>query len=165
MTAGSARTAPTVLEPGSPAPNTPAQSAGSAGSAGPAGSPECAGPADFTGPTTEPRSNVRGPRRAALALLRAYQGGASGRVSPCRFYPSCSNYAVEAFEVHGFWRATALTARRLIRCRPFGPHGVDLVPLPAHRHGSGGVHEPGGAEPRRDGGRPEARDGRQERKP
>ncbi len=147
MTAGSARTAPTVLEPGLPATNALAPSVDSAGS------------------TTEPQSTVRGPRRAALALLRAYQGGASGRVSPCRFYPSCSNYAVEAFEVHGFWRATALTARRLIRCRPFGPHGVDLVPLPAHRYGSGGVHEPGGAEPRRDGGRPEARDGRQERKP
>ncbi len=81
---------------------------------------------------SEPR--VRGPRRAAISLLRAYQGGASGRISPCRFYPSCSSYAVEAFEVHGFWRATALTARRLVRCRPFGPHGVDLVPLPAHDH-------------------------------
>jgi putative membrane protein insertion efficiency factor len=74
---------------------------------------------------------ARGVRRAAISLVKAYQGVASGRVSPCRFYPSCSNYAVEAYEVHGFWRATALTARRLLRCRPFGPHGVDLVPLPA----------------------------------
>jgi putative membrane protein insertion efficiency factor len=77
-----------------------------------------------------PARRARGPRRAAISLVKAYQGVASGRVSPCRFYPSCSNYAVEAFEVHGFWRATALTARRLLRCRPFGPHGVDLVPLP-----------------------------------
>jgi putative membrane protein insertion efficiency factor len=68
--------------------------------------------------------------RAALALLRVYQGMASGRVSPCRFYPSCSNYALEAFTVHGFWRGLALTTRRLLRCRPFGPHGVDLVPVP-----------------------------------
>ena len=73
---------------------------------------------------------ARGPRRVAISLVKAYQGAASGRVSPCRFYPSCSSYAAEAYEVHGFWRATALTARRLLRCRPFGPHGVDLVPLP-----------------------------------
>jgi uncharacterized protein len=84
-----------------------------------------------TSPAAKPQAGrARGPRRAAISLLKAYQGVASGRVSPCRFYPSCSNYAVEAFEVHGFWRATSLTARRLLRCRPFGPHGVDLVPLP-----------------------------------
>jgi len=67
-------------------------------------------------------------RRAALALLSGYQAAASGRVSACRFYPSCSNYAKDAYTEHGFWRATGLTARRLLRCRPFGPHGVDLVP-------------------------------------
>ncbi len=38
--------------------------------------------------------------------------------------------------MHGFWRAFGLTARRLVRCRPFGPHGIDLVPLP-----DGAVHE------------------------
>lgn len=70
--------------------------------------------------------------RAAVGLLRAYQGAASGRVSPCRFYPSCSAYAAEAFAEHGFWTGLALTARRLLRCRPLGPHGVDLVPLPVH---------------------------------
>jgi putative membrane protein insertion efficiency factor len=74
------------------------------------------------------------PVRVAVALVKAYQGAASGRVSPCRFYPSCSNYAVEAFTVHGFWRGLGLTARRLLRCRPFGSHGVDLVPLPVHAH-------------------------------
>jgi hypothetical protein len=83
--------------------------------------------------SAEPRLGP--PARAAVALLRAYQGAASGRISPCRFYPSCSNYAVEAFTVHGFWRALALTARRLVRCRPFGPHGVDLVPIPLPVHG------------------------------
>jgi putative component of membrane protein insertase Oxa1/YidC/SpoIIIJ protein YidD len=36
---------------------------------------------------------------------------------------------VEAFTVHGFTRGFSLTARRLLRCRPFGAHGVDLVPL------------------------------------
>jgi putative membrane protein insertion efficiency factor len=75
--------------------------------------------------------------RAAIKVLHAYQGASSGRVSPCRFYPSCSNYAVEAFTEHGFWRGAGLTARRLVRCRPFGPHGVDLVPLRAHAHPEG----------------------------
>ena len=79
--------------------------------------------------------NVLGrPVRAAVRVIEAYQAAASGRISPCRFYPSCSQYAVEAFTDHGFWRGFALTARRLVRCRPFGPHGVDLVPLPVHTH-------------------------------
>jgi putative membrane protein insertion efficiency factor len=92
-----------------------------------------------SGPSLEvPTATNRRPwsRRGALFLLKAYQGAASGRVSSCRYYPSCSNYAVEAFSLHGFWRAFGLTARRLLRCRPFGPHGIDLVPLPdgaAHR--------------------------------
>lgn len=94
---------------------------------------------DAPTPAAGPRLSV--PGRVAVALLRGYQGAASGRVSPCRFYPSCSNYAVEAFTVHGFWRALALTTRRLLRCRPFGPHGVDLVPIPVHaehhHHGRG----------------------------
>jgi putative membrane protein insertion efficiency factor len=72
--------------------------------------------------------------RAAIRVIGAYQAAASGRISPCRFYPSCSQYAVEAFSDHGFWHGFALTARRLARCRPFGPHGVDLVPLPVHSH-------------------------------
>jgi hypothetical protein len=72
------------------------------------------------------------PVRAAVRVVEAYQAAAAGRISPCRFYPSCSHYAVDAFTEHGFWRGLALTARRLLRCRPFGPHGVDLVPLPVH---------------------------------
>ena len=78
---------------------------------------------------TSPAAKNSLPVRLAVALLTAYQGAASGRISPCRFYPSCSTYSVEAFTVHGFWRGLALSARRLLRCRPFGPHGVDLVPV------------------------------------
>jgi uncharacterized protein len=73
---------------------------------------------------------------AAVRTITLYQGAASGRISPCRFYPSCSNYAVEAFTEHGFWAGLSLTARRLVRCRPFGPHGVDLVPVHRHSHGA-----------------------------
>ena len=86
---------------------------------------------------SEPEARPTLAVRAAVRTLRAYQGASSGRISPCRFYPSCSNYAVEAFTVHGFGRGFALTARRLVRCRPFGPHGVDLVPIHLHATGSG----------------------------
>ncbi len=67
-------------------------------------------------------------QRAALALLRAYQGARAGSVSPCRFYPSCSAYAVEAVERHGAMTGTWLAIRRVSRCRPLGGSGVDLVP-------------------------------------
>jgi putative membrane protein insertion efficiency factor len=81
-----------------------------------------------------PRTELSLPVRGALALVTAYQGVASGRLSPCRFYPSCSTYAMEAFAEYGFWRGLGLSARRLLRCRPFGPHGVDLVPVRVHAH-------------------------------
>jgi putative membrane protein insertion efficiency factor len=66
--------------------------------------------------------------RAILVALRGYQGLRAGRVSACRFYPTCSQYAVEAVEAHGALRGTGLALRRLGKCRPLGPHGVDLVP-------------------------------------
>ncbi|MBI1749485.1 MAG: membrane protein insertion efficiency factor YidD [Acidobacteria bacterium] len=60
--------------------------------------------------------------RAYQALLGPFLGGA------CRFYPSCSNYAIEAIERHGARRGAALAVKRLLRCRPFSQGGVDLVP-------------------------------------
>lgn len=66
--------------------------------------------------------------RALRALVRAYQHARAGRPSPCRFFPSCSEYAVEALEVHGAARGGWLALRRLARCHPWGAHGIDLVP-------------------------------------
>ncbi len=68
--------------------------------------------------------------KVVIRVFGAYQRLTSGRPSPCRFYPSCSNYAVEAVQSHGVVRGAGLAIRRLSRCRPFGPHGVDLVPEP-----------------------------------
>ena len=68
-----------------------------------------------------------------LRALRFYQEARAGRPSPCRFWPSCSHYAVEAIETHGSARGAWLTFRRLSRCRPFGPSGVDPVPAPKGR--------------------------------
>lgn len=46
----------------------------------------------------------------------------------CRFYPTCSNYAIEALRVHGAARGSLLAARRVCRCHPWNPGGVDFVP-------------------------------------
>jgi uncharacterized protein len=67
-------------------------------------------------------------QRRALRWIEAYQRAFAGRPSPCRFYPTCSSYAHEAFEVHGTSRGAWLTFTRLLRCRPFGPSGFDPVP-------------------------------------
>ena len=48
----------------------------------------------------------------------------------CRFYPSCSAYALKALAVHGPVMGSALTVRRLCRCHPFNDGGVDPVPQP-----------------------------------
>lgn len=46
----------------------------------------------------------------------------------CRFTPTCSAYALEAFQKRGFFVGFALTVRRILRCNPFGPFGYDPVP-------------------------------------
>ncbi len=66
--------------------------------------------------------------RRLVAAVRWYQAAFAGRLSPCRFTPSCSCYAVEALESHGSRRGIWLIIRRLLRCRPFGPSGFDPVP-------------------------------------
>ncbi len=68
---------------------------------------------------------------ALTAPIRAYQGVRAGRPSPCRYWPTCSEYALEALEAHGPARGGWLTARRLLRCHPWARRvGVDPVPAP-----------------------------------
>jgi putative membrane protein insertion efficiency factor len=67
-------------------------------------------------------------RRLAILLIRLYQL----TVSPwfrgaCRHQPSCSEYAREAIERHG-WRGVGMAFRRLMRCHPLGTNGYDPVP-------------------------------------
>jgi uncharacterized protein len=71
-------------------------------------------------------------KTALLAAVRFYQRAISPALPPrCRFYPTCSAYALEAIERHGALRGTWLAVRRLAKCAPWHPGGVDLVPEPA----------------------------------
>ncbi len=66
---------------------------------------------------------------ACIGLVRVYQFTLGPWVGGrCRFHPSCSEYAIEAYRAHGVLRGTWLTARRLARCHPLGGHGFDPVP-------------------------------------
>lgn len=67
-------------------------------------------------------------QRAALGLIGLYQSIRAGRPSPCRYWPTCSAYGAEAIARHGLYRGGWLALRRVLRCHPFGGHGVDLVP-------------------------------------
>ena len=68
-------------------------------------------------------------RLVLLLLVRIYRRLVSPMLPPaCRFYPSCSAYAETALVRHGAARGTWLTARRLVRCHPFHPGGIDPVP-------------------------------------
>jgi putative membrane protein insertion efficiency factor len=67
--------------------------------------------------------------RALLEIVRFYSRAISPALPPrCRFYPSCSAYAAEAIERHGAGRGSWLTLRRIVKCAPWHPGGVDLVP-------------------------------------
>lgn len=62
-----------------------------------------------------------------LRLYRKYISPQKARPS-CRFVPCCSEYAIEAFEKHGFFGGLLLTVWRVLRCNPFCRGGIDRVP-------------------------------------
>ena len=67
--------------------------------------------------------------RFCVKLIKGYRYWISPFLpASCRFYPSCSQYALESFQKLGFCRATYLSLLRLLKCNPFHPGGVDAVP-------------------------------------
>jgi len=68
-------------------------------------------------------------QKVALLFIQGYRYLISPFLGQnCRFYPSCSSYAETAIERHGFFRGSLLALRRISRCHPWHPGGVDEVP-------------------------------------
>lgn len=67
--------------------------------------------------------------KVAIAFINFYRFAISPHLAGCcRFEPTCSSYGLQAFKKYRFGKAFMLTARRIMRCRPGGPHGYDPVP-------------------------------------
>lgn len=68
-------------------------------------------------------------KKILIMLIKFYQKLPSPTHKACRFYPTCSNYAIEAITIHGSIKGTYLTIKRILRCNPFNKKsGIDLVP-------------------------------------
>ena len=61
------------------------------------------------------------------AMIYIYQATRFMRLACCRFYPSCSDYCLQAIDAHGLIRGVALTVKRLLKCHPWHPGGIDLA--------------------------------------
>ncbi|ROP49668.1 hypothetical protein EDF44_2174 [Rathayibacter sp. PhB185] len=80
------------------------------------------------------------PRNIGILLLVVYRAVISPLYGDvCRYYPSCSSYALQAVQLHGLVLGSVLGARRLLRCHPWAAGGVDDVPtsIPLHRPAPG----------------------------
>ncbi len=69
-------------------------------------------------------------KKVAIKIIDFYKAVTANRPPSCRYFPSCSTYAKDAYQMHSFTKATRLTVWRLLRCNPFSKGGFDPVPLP-----------------------------------
>ncbi|HIT12352.1 MAG TPA: membrane protein insertion efficiency factor YidD [Candidatus Pelethosoma merdigallinarum] len=67
-------------------------------------------------------------KKILIWLIKKYQKTPGVWHSMCRFTPTCSNYAIEALEVHGLFKGSLLSIWRILRCNPWGGKGFDPVP-------------------------------------
>ncbi|WP_108720102.1 membrane protein insertion efficiency factor YidD [Miniimonas sp. S16] len=103
------------------------------------GEPHDAGaPSDVRGVRSQTKDATPSPAaRVLVALVRLYQGVVSPWLAPrCRFYPSCSAYAVEALRTRGAAVGFVLAVYRVLRCNPWARGGVDHVPVRGQRWAS-----------------------------
>lgn len=74
-------------------------------------------------------------RKLAILPIRIYQWCISPLFpKSCRFYPTCSSYAIEAITLHGILKGSWLALKRILRCHPFNDGGYDPVPPVRLRH-------------------------------
>ena len=67
-------------------------------------------------------------KKIAILLIKLYQKTISPMLVPsCRYYPTCSNYALQAIEKHGFFKGGFMATGRILRCHPFSPGGYDPI--------------------------------------
>jgi len=67
-------------------------------------------------------------KKILLKLIYLYQITPLKTHFKCKYYPTCSNYAKEAIEIHGSIKGLFLTLKRILKCNPFSKGGIDLVP-------------------------------------
>ena len=68
-------------------------------------------------------------KRLLVKLVKFYQLSISPLKAPCcKYYPTCSNYAIEAIKKHGSFHGTILSIKRILKCNPVSNGGIDLVP-------------------------------------
>ncbi|HEY3007913.1 MAG TPA: membrane protein insertion efficiency factor YidD [Micromonosporaceae bacterium] len=84
-----------------------------------------------------PQPTTVGGRLLALPIIAYRRWIGPALPARCRFYPSCSAYALEAISTHGALRGFLMAVWRVLRCNPFHPGGYDPVPPTGHsRHGA-----------------------------
>ncbi|MDD3107489.1 MAG: membrane protein insertion efficiency factor YidD [Bacilli bacterium] len=64
-----------------------------------------------------------------IKIIKYYQKLNLEKGTHCRYFPTCSHYGLEAYQKFGFFKASALTIWRILRCNPFSKGGYDPVPL------------------------------------
>lgn len=67
-------------------------------------------------------------KKLIIRLIKSYQEGTKGKNPTCRYRPTCSNYAVQAYENYNFFYATILSVWRILRCNPLFKGGYDPIP-------------------------------------
>ncbi len=69
-------------------------------------------------------------KKVCIFLINVYRKYISPfkKYGCCKYYPTCSQYAIEAYEKYGFFKGTALSCWRILRCNPFSKGGYDPVP-------------------------------------
>lgn len=67
-------------------------------------------------------------KKIAIKIIHIYQSIPGPWHNACKYTPTCSNYMIEAIEIHGTWKGIFLGLKRIIRCTPWSKGGIDLVP-------------------------------------